>query len=239
MNTTESTSTKFPKNSLWADINSALECACDAQDNGDLQQTFNYVKYASDLGDAYSEYILGLFYRTGTGVDSNRQESLNLFIRAAEKGCEQAYYSISSILTEMALEEYLEQNYDEALRLFIEAAYIGNSTALYMVGLCDASHHGKLAEKDNDLENIIIKGRRFWNITQRGIKAYRERNYEVAIPLLMESSEEGNCFAQLYLAQCYLHGYGVKEDKEQAYKLAVASAAQGWKCSQDFLKTYF
>ena len=239
MNTTENTSTKFPKNSLWADINTALECACDAQDNGDLQQTFNYVKYASDLGDAYSEYILGLFYRTGTGVNADRQEALKLFISAAEKGCDQAYHTISSILTEMGLEEYLELNYDEAFRLFTEAAYIGNSTALYMVGLCVASHHGKLTEKDNDLDSIIIKGRRFWNITQKGIKAYRERNYEVAIPLLKESSEEGICFAQLYLAQCYLHGYGVKEDKELAYKLAVASADQGWKCSQDFLRRYF
>jgi hypothetical protein len=55
----------------------------------------------------------------------------------------------------------------------------------------------------------------------------RERRYDEAVRILRKYVRKENALAQLYMADCYDEGWGVKADKKKAYQLYKKSAEQG------------
>ncbi|MDO5407816.1 MAG: toll/interleukin-1 receptor domain-containing protein [Eubacteriales bacterium] len=54
------------------------------------EKAFNYCKYASDCGDAPSEFVLGTMYLSGRGCEPNEDKAYLCFKHAAENGAPEA-----------------------------------------------------------------------------------------------------------------------------------------------------
>ena len=109
----------------------------------DYREAFRYVKQASDLGWADADYLLGVMYREGTGVDRDIEESVRLMERAADNGHSRAM----TVLAEQYLQgKYVPRDPEKAFRFYMMSASSGNARSQYQVATMYSSGLG--CEKD-------------------------------------------------------------------------------------------
>ena len=105
---------------------------------------------------------------------------------------------------------------------------------------------GKGVEKDETKAQTLMdealktdgKDREYFAVTlyQKGYEAYKARKDDEAFPFLKKSAELGHYRANIYLGECYRHGYGIPMDKEKAFPCLKKGADGGDKDAKKWLK---
>jgi len=96
-------------------------------------------KIKANQGEAQAQYMLGLMYKDGQGVDQNYVKAVELLSKAANQG----YAAAQSNLGVMyANGQGVVQDYFKAVELYTKVANQGDAEAQYMLGLMYANGHG-------------------------------------------------------------------------------------------------
>lgn len=93
----------------------------------------------AEKGDAYSQYMLGLTYAQGNGVEKDQSEAVKWYRKAAEQGLAEAQSLLGSCYE---LGKGVEKNQFEAVKWYRKAAEQGVALAQYFLGFCYESGNG-------------------------------------------------------------------------------------------------
>ncbi len=167
---------------------------------------YQTLEQAAKLGDAESQYLLGLHYKIDGEVT---KEGVNWFRKSAEQGYAPAQEMIADLFQYgIGVNRYPDQAkkwLSKAIENYKEAALYGDYNAAY-----------QLANMDPD-NNIIYRNT-------------NERNkwYSTYVSLLSLAARKNDPEAQCSLAECYLEGqYGISQNIIEALKLLNKSYEGG------------
>lgn len=95
---------------------------------GNYTKAHNYY-LKSESYKKYAEYLLGLNFLEGLGVDKNEDEALNWFIRSSEKGFDKAMFNAASLI----ISKKLTSRYNQSYEYLVEAKEKGNVNVYYLL----------------------------------------------------------------------------------------------------------
>ena len=95
---------------------------------------------AAELGDAEAQYIVGLDYLVGVGVQQDLKAAHSWFLKSALQGNKNAQYRVGSMFEEVLM------NNDEAFKWYYKASQQGHRDAQFNLAHCYAK--GKGVKKD-------------------------------------------------------------------------------------------
>ena len=117
-------------NTVSSNWDQLLERANQFLDEGDETQYFLTLKSAAEVHHPEAEFLLGMCYRNGTGIEKDRASAVNWFRSAAEHG----YFKANAYLANLLLDaEGSEDDYAAALRWLTPAAEQGEPYAQYLM----------------------------------------------------------------------------------------------------------
>ncbi len=180
--------------------------------------------------DAAAQYLLGVCYASGRGVEQSYAEAVKWLRQAAEQGNALAQSSLGVCY---ATGQGVEQSYAEAVKWLRQAAEQGNALAQSILGACYADGQGversyaeavkwsrKAAEQgDADAQNDL--GIRY--ATGQGV----EQSDAEAVKWYRKAAEQGDADAQCNLGACYADGRGVEQSDAEAVKWYRKAVEQG------------
>lgn len=88
-------------------------------------------KWAKDLKDAHAQYLYGMRYYQGWGVEQDLEDAAKWFRRAAKQGHARAQYRLGHAYQ---YAEGVDRNLDEAQKYYQEAFILGNGEAAFALG---------------------------------------------------------------------------------------------------------
>lgn len=193
-----------------------------------LPQDFLKMMDDAEQGNANAQYYLGKCYLYGLGVDSNKDEAMRWFLKAAKQGEGRAQDQLCCYY----IGSGSKQNYTEAANWSRKAAEQGFVRAQFVLGWCYYNGKGvtknyteavkwyrKAAEQGNsNAQNIL--GDCYYD--GEGV----EKNYTEAANWYRKAAEQGNASAQSNLGMCYRYGNGVEQDYVEAIKWFNKAAKQ-------------
>lgn len=200
------------------DVKAAARKGMDLYERHNYREAIKYLLRPANQGDSDSQVILGLCYN-----------QLNEHIEAARwlrRAADQGHGSAMSMLgAYYIVGKGVPEDTDEGVRLLQKAAALGEEEAidiLKSMGLDIASD----SSANSDAELSFRAGEKF----------YRQKNYEKALPCLLDAAEQGHAEAIYLLAMCYLEGNGLEEDYESAFELMVGAARRGSASARAFME---
>lgn len=172
--------------------------ALQAYENTDYVHALELFKEASSQGNAFAYAHIGIMYHQGDGCEKNEELALSAFREGARGGCPLA----ACWLAEFYRMGYaVEKDKEFALKLLAKSinalrdmCKTEDTTALYFLGF--NLIHG-IGMDINDAEGV--------NLLEIG--AYK-----------------GDAACTVLLAECYLNGWGVSENKEKAFAMLTSLA---------------
>ena len=199
-----------------------------AQDYGYIKAYHNLCKMLSDRDDMQARMILGMLYAEGTGCNQDIDTALALLSSSASHGNAEAYRHMGDIFVSGKL---VKADADKALECYKAAAELGMTNAYETMG--DIYRLGEIVPRDVaraiELYDIGAKeGHSGAREKSETLKAKREELYNVGLAMrsstpeqsfraLAISSSMGYIPAYKEMARSFLHGYGVKKNRAQAY----------------------
>jgi TPR repeat protein len=109
------------------------------QSNSKEMSIFEIQKGLAETGDAYSQYMLGLTYARGDGVEKDQSEAVKWYLKASEQGLAEAQSLLGSCYE---LGKGVEKNQVEAVKWYQKAAEQDDALAQYLLGFCYESGNG-------------------------------------------------------------------------------------------------
>ena len=198
---------------------------------GNVTKGVSLAKESANKGSAYGQYLLGLCYESGDGVEKNLPEAVKLYKQCIENDNEemawQASYNLAMIYYRG--KDGIAQNYNEAVKLFAIAAehnvlnannYLGecylNGTGVEKDPAKAVSHFMKDVSNGSGLAAYNLAG---CYIDGTGVT----QNIGMATNLLIDavSSENPNPQA-VYMLALLMDGAGLYDDAIKLYRQAVA-----------------
>lgn len=207
------------------------------------------LKMKANLGDAQSQWALGVCYQEGIeGAAQDDKQAVLWFRKAAEQGYAKAQYSLG-----MCYEDGkgVARDGSEAVQWYVKAAVQGHVDAQTWLGFIylDGSL-GQPQVPEAAAAWFEMAGEQGDNIAQLCLgELYYEGkgvacDYKKAVSLLEAASKSENtrisgaaCF---YLSKCYRFGRGVPQDIAKADALQQEAMEKGWdeaKSLDDLLKS--
>lgn len=210
---------------------------------------------AAEHGDTQAQYNLGKMYYTGEGLPQNFQKAKMLWERASKKGDASSLNGLGAIY-------YTEQrnqskNVEIAKKLFLQAAQKGEYGAVLNI-------NNMLKNKDADFQELKEADdgfRRFYENNKKKLERLSnagnaDASYELSliyngdevqeydqknkIYYLEKAAKEGNPYAQYDIGYIYSRGsYGVKRDREKAFKYFIEADRQGNRDASYSLYEYY
>lgn len=124
-------------------------------------------------------------------------------------------------------------NDQKALELLEKAAASRNVPALIELGLC--SYQGRWVKQDRHAALAVWSEAASFGSAEAKVRTaaamvtgeFEDHEYSVNLPVLFSAAQEGSLLAQLALAYCYEHGFGVQENKGEAARLYRVCAQRG------------
>jgi TPR repeat protein len=110
-----------------------------AYDNGNFPAAFKEFQASATLGDAESQYFLGLMYDKGQGVAEDKAEAMTWYRKAADQGYAKAQSSMGDAYR---TGKGVQQDYGEAVKYYRKAAEQGDADAQYNLGNMYGEGHG-------------------------------------------------------------------------------------------------
>ncbi len=158
---------------------------------------------AAEAGNLSAMVALGEMFRAGKGVEQNDKKALTLFTRCASLGNPKAQF----LAAEMHFSGIgTERNLPLALSLYEQSAEQGYGPAI--------EAKARLSEAVSEMYN-------------KGIAAFREKNYEEAIRVYNIAAELGHSGAIANLGFCYQNGIGCTRNLKKAIAYYRRAAMYG------------
>ena len=208
-------------------------------------------------GHAEAQYMLGIHYAGGTGVEVDDVKAAEWFRKAAEQGNADAQYNIAGFYfigkgvskDEVKAVEWMrkaaEQGHAEAQRILGQCYYEGGGVAKdeekAIEWLRKAAEQGDeeaknmLSEMNVTLKSSSSSVKSSENVNdeskkprfEKAKKFYDDKKYDKAVPLLEALAEEGYAKAQYWLGCAYRLGNGVARDYVKSVEWYRNAAKQG------------
>lgn len=132
-----------------------------------------------------------------------------------------------------ALQLDLTLNDQKALELLEKSANQHHIPALIELGLC--SYQGRWVKQDKNAAIAIWNEAASFGSKEGKVRIaaakvtgdFSDHEYSKYLPILFEAAQEGAIIAQLALAYCYEHGFGVQENRGEAARLYRICAQRG------------
>lgn len=210
--------------------NAGMNEAVLAIKNGDFPSAVRELSAPAEQGNAAAQYLLGLAYYNGQGVQQDYSKAFEWLLKAAEQGNANAQNTIGTMYFKG---QAVPQDNSKAFGWYRKSAEQGNPTAQHILGLAYYTGEGlpqdfmqalfwyrKAAEQgyalaQNGLGSMYLKG--------EGMP----KDYEKGFEWFRKSANQGNAVAQNILGIAYYTGEGIRQDYEQAATLFRKAADQG------------
>ena len=190
-----------------------------------INKGIKYISKAADSGNAVAQYLIGVCYDNGIGVEEDIELAIDWYHKAAEQGVVEAQYDYGIACT-------VKNNMAEAFNWLNKAAERGYAKAQYTLGWSYGGNLNnnisqaiywleKAAEQDYELAQLALA-----NFYRQGLAEYRD--YETAVEVYSDLAEKNNAIALYGLALCYANGLGVDADIEFAVEYLKKSAELGY-----------
>lgn len=193
-----------------------------------LSWTLEWDKVAAEEGNIDSQIRLAFSYENGMGVKVNYDKAIEWYVKAYEKGSEEAKNQLIKLYIKIAeTNEKSLITFNKAIKYYTLAANLGDLYAQRYLGLKylngnilfksieRASIWLTLAAEQGDVESQYILA-----ISYFGDKKNRlVSSLDDSIKWLIKASKNGNKDAMLKLAWCYENGVGVKKSMEESSRL--------------------
>ena len=185
---------------------------------------------AAGKGDVRAQFLLGLCYYSGTGVEQEYEKAVKWYRKAAEQGLAQAQFNLGVCYGNG---KGVEQDYNEAAEWCRKAAEQGLAPAQFYIALCYGN--GKGVEQDYNeaaewyrkaAEQGLAQAQCSLGVCYGNGKGV-EQDYNEAAEWFRKAAEQGYANAQYNLALCYENGEGVEQSYEKAAEWYRKAAKQG------------
>ena len=206
------------------------------------------LKMKADLGDAQSQWALGVCYREGIeGATQDDKLAVHWFMKSAEQGHAKAQYCLGECYEEG---KGIVRDYSEAFHWYLKSAEQGNVDVQTWLGLIylegrlglpqtnevAASWFEKAAEQGYGIAQLCL-----------GILYYEGKglvnDYKRAVSIFEAALKSEQAYvsgaAAFYLSKCYRFGRGVPQDIAKADAFQKEALEKGWdeaKSLDDLLK---
>lgn len=166
-----------------------------------LEMAFNYYKNAAEGGITEAMLSLANCYESGLGTAVDKVKAVVWYEKSAENITDnmdkaECYLTIANITNEHLDEEKSKQFYQMAYALYLQESEKGNAEAYLQLGLL--SYKGKGCEKD------YVKA----------FECFEKANIKLS-----------NGRTKYEIANCYLHGFGVKKNVRKGFRLLKIAAS--------------
>ena len=101
-------------------------------DDAEFKKGMNWLKDAAARGYGNAEYVLGLVYFNGVGINRNKEKGFELLVRAAAHGVINAYYAVAMIY-ELGLNGKADTQ--KSLYWLNKAAHFGSKDAAFILSM--------------------------------------------------------------------------------------------------------
>ena len=166
------------------------EAGFDAFEAGNHKKAVGWFRVSAELGEPAAQYMLGMRFQKGEGVEQDMAEAVKWYRRAAEESERHAAFpAAQASLGECYRKgDGVGQDYAEAVKWYRLAAENGLARAQNSLGKCYEDGTGV------------------------------EQDYAEAAKWYRRAAVQGNAQAQISLAFCYERGLGVEQDMAEAVK---------------------
>lgn len=188
----------------------------------DYTEAVTWLKKASRGGNDNAMNLLGICYKNGLGVEQDDKGAIHCYEHASR---------LNNVIAMVNLaREYIQgkvdfKNAEDGIELLQKALEMGSPSAACDLGViyCKGEITEKDLEKGFHLLNIAVdKGDAEAAFILGTILMEEDRSEEdrvKAVELLKRSTEKGFNLAKCNLANCYLEGFGCKQDLHSAFAL--------------------
>lgn len=184
----------------------------------------------SPEADGRAQFVLGIDYAFGRGVEKNLTEAVKWYRLAAEQGYAPAQFELADFYYDG---KGVEKDLAEAVKWFRKAAEQGHEVAQYNLGILYKYGYGVEKELTKAVKWIRKAAEQGYDSAQYelavcyGIGSGVEKDYKEAAKWALEAAKQGNDKAQYALGWCYKQGCGVDINQDEAIRWFTKSADQG------------
>lgn len=190
-----------------------------------IKKIFGFHKSRADSGEAFSQYVIGVFYEAGLYVERSEKSALYWYKKSSDNGCQEGQYALGLMFETGRV---VSKNINISQYLFEQAASKNNIEALLKLATIhryspDGRRSPYVAMKYYERAlslGSLVAGTQLADMYERGDGV--GRNIDKAIVLYKGSSDGGDSYAQAALAGLYLAGHG--GSVEEALSLLRKSA---------------
>lgn len=171
-------------------------------------------------GDASGQYLLGLKYLNGIGVEKNYKLAVQWFQQSAAQGFAESYYELGKMYYNGT---GFQQSYADALTWYELAAEKGVADAINSIGVMYYSGTG-LSMDRKKAATYYERAAAAGSVPGQSNLGYyyiyhlapTQQNYKRGVALTIKAAEAGYPTAQCNLGMLYENGTGVPQDKAKA-----------------------
>jgi TPR repeat protein len=163
-------------------------------------EAFNWLKKAATLGDAHSQYGVGLSYEEGDGVEKNMAEAVKWYRKAADQDFPSALTALADCYK---AGNGLDKDFDASKKLYEKAVLLGDAGG--KSGLGGLLILKEIEKKDNG----------------------EPYDFAHALKLIKEASVSGDKRGHRYLGLSFNFGIGVPQDYREAINWYTKAAEAG------------
>ena len=204
----------------------------------DEKKAVELFRKSAEQGDARGQWLLGLCYRSGTGVEKDGRKAFNLFQKSADQGSSSGQELLSFCYYRGL---GVEKNERKAFDLAKASAEQGNAEGqgllamYYLMGIGVRKDEIKAFDlaKSSAKQGVAIGQTVLAICYLEGIGTQKDE--KKAFELIKLSSEQGDAIGQYLLGGLYLEGRGVPADANKAFDLFKSSAKQDCATGQALL----
>jgi len=187
---------------------------------------FLYMKKRADLGDADAQCKLGAIYARGKGVEKSFDEAFKSYQKPAQQGNPIAQFRLGQLYESG---NGVERSHDEAEKLFkqalsglLKAADEGSSEAKICLGTMYLDRLGVESDRKEALKWYLSAGEIddpeiLRNVGYLHSREEKPESLKKAFEYYKKAAEQGDALAQIYVAEMYLEGEGVKKSNRQSF----------------------
>lgn len=198
--------------------------------------SLSYINYkkAAEMGDAWSEYLLGTFLFDGECCNTDVKLGVKYIRSASKKGVKAANFALARLYEMGNADAGIKQSNAHAVKYYKIAARKGDEDA--QLKLAEIYKEGLLGTEKNQKESfkwyLILAESGDNSVAFDVAYSYAsgtgvEKNYEEAVKWYNVAVNNGSAAAMNNLAVCYENGNGVEKNLEIAFSLYYKSANSG------------
>jgi TPR repeat protein len=195
-----------------------------------MQRQWNGTEKAADHGRADAQFILGVCFAFGQGVEKDCGKAAEWFQKAADHGRADAQFILGACFKNG---QGVDEDHFKAVEWYQKAADQGHAGAQFNLGVSYENGEGVAKDYAKAVEwfqKAADHGRAdaqlklgFCYNSGHGVK----QDYGKAVEWYQKAAYQGRADAQFILGACFMNGVGVKQDNAKAVEWYQKAADQG------------